>query len=216
MSESDNDELQLHPDTLAALNEFYKEREESEKQFERALENNDCTQESLDIQENWQLSQFWYDENTIKAITDAALKCTDDNSNIALISCPSLYKALKKKSDGRQVKLFEFDQRFSVFGTDFIFYDYNTPQNIPADLHGIFDLVICDPPFLSEECLSKTAITVRLLMKKKVVLCTGAIMEELSSKLLAVKKCTFTPHHKNNLANEFSCYSNFNFDNCIN
>lgn len=71
------------------------------------------------------------------------------------------------------VKIFEFDKRFSVFGTDFIFYDYNSPQNIPKDLIETFDLVICDPPFLSTECLTKVAITVKLLTKKKIVLCSG-------------------------------------------
>ena len=37
-------------------------------------------------------------------------------------------------------------------------------------------------------------------------------MNDLAEKLLGVKKCEFIPHHKNNLANEFWCYSNFNFD----
>lgn len=69
--------------------------------------------------------------------------------------------------------LFEFDQRFSAFGSDFEFYDYNSPQNVPKNVVGTFDLVICDPPFLSEECLTKTAITIRLLTSKKIVLCTG-------------------------------------------
>jgi hypothetical protein len=37
------------------------------------------------------------------------------------------------------------------------------------------DLVIADPPFLSEECLSKAAETMRLLSRAgKLVLCTGA------------------------------------------
>lgn len=135
------------------------------------------------------------------------------------------------------VNIFEFDKRFAVFGSDFIFYDYSHPQDIPKELHGTFDLVICDPPFLSEECLTKTAISVRLLAKKNIVLCTGlfllysyekltlfqimqliglcisgAIMDELARKLLGVKKCNFKPGHKNNLANEFWCYSNFDFD----
>jgi len=37
-------------------------------------------------------------------------------------------------------------------------------------------------------------------------------MRELAEKLLDVKKCNFIPNHKNNLANEFCCYSNFDFD----
>lgn len=40
----------------------------------------------------------------------------------------------------------------------------------------------------------------------------GAVMMNLVERLLDVKKCNFIPKHKNNLANEFYCYSNFDFD----
>ncbi|OXU30096.1 hypothetical protein TSAR_004185 [Trichomalopsis sarcophagae] len=210
MSDSDDDVPQLNPDTLAALNAFYQEREEREKQFKAALEQNENQDATFD--EDWQLSQFWYDEETISTLTQGAVQSTEGNAKIALISCPTLYKQLVSIAGERQVKILEFDKRFSIFGPDFIFYDYNTPQDIPKDLYGQFDLVICDPPFLSEECLTKTAITVKLLAKKQIVLCTGAVMSELAERLLNLKKCNFEPHHKNNLANEFWCYSNFDFD----
>lgn len=45
-----------------------------------------------------QLSQFWYDENTIDKLVDIILKTTDSQSKIALISCPTLYSKLKQKS----------------------------------------------------------------------------------------------------------------------
>ena len=37
-------------------------------------------------------------------------------------------------------------------------------------------------------------------------------MEELAGRLLSLKKQEFLPHHKNNLANEFRCFSNYNLD----
>lgn len=37
-------------------------------------------------------------------------------------------------------------------------------------------------------------------------------MADTAGRLLNVKKCDFQPHHKNNLANEFSCFANFDFD----
>lgn len=37
-------------------------------------------------------------------------------------------------------------------------------------------------------------------------------MSELATRLLNVKKSKFEAHHKNNLANEFWCYCNFDFD----
>lgn len=38
-----------------------------------------------------------------------------------------------------------------------------------------FDVVFADPPFLSEECLTKTAVTVKFLAKDKIVLCSGTL-----------------------------------------
>lgn len=48
-----------------------------------------------------------------------------------------------------------------------------------------------------------------------VVIHTGAVMADLAERILEVKKCDFIPSHKNNLANEFYCYSNFNFDDAL-
>ena len=60
-----------------------------------------------------------------------------------------------------------------MFGEDFQFYDYKEPLDLPLDLKQSFDIVIADPPFLSEECLCKTAVTVKFLAKEKILLCTG-------------------------------------------
>lgn len=51
MSDSDDDVPQLHPDTLAALNEFHREKEEREKQFQAALEQNE--NEDAAFAEDW-------------------------------------------------------------------------------------------------------------------------------------------------------------------
>lgn len=40
-------------------------------------------------------------------------------------------------------------------------------------------------------------------------------MAEIAEKLLNVKKSSFEPRHKNNLANEFWCYANFDIDSLI-
>lgn len=74
------------------------------------------------------------------------------------------------------VTVFEYDKRFSIFGTDFIFYDYKNPLNVPLERHEYYDLVLADPPFLSEECLNKTSQTIKLLSKGKIVLCTGMLL----------------------------------------
>lgn len=71
------------------------------------------------------------------------------------------------------VTLFEYDRRFAAYGEDFKFYDYKTPLEIPREKSGYYDLVIADPPFLSEDCLAKTAVSIKYLTKDKIILCTG-------------------------------------------
>ena len=94
---------------------------------------------------------------------------------IACLCAPTLYKKLVEiKPAGCEAKVFEFDRRFAVFGEDFIFYDYKNPLDFPDSItEHSFDLVFADPPFLSEECLRKTAETIRYLAKEKIILCTG-------------------------------------------
>ncbi|XP_078246169.1 EEF1A lysine methyltransferase 1 isoform X2 [Pogona vitticeps] len=130
---------------------------------------------------------------------------------IACISAPSVYQKLKEQnSKDFSTCLLEYDRRFSVYGAEYVFYDYNNPLDLPANLvaHS-FDIVLADPPYLSEECLSKTAETIKYLTKGKILLCTGSIMEEYAAKYLGVKMCTFIPKHTRNLANEFRCYVNY-------
>ena len=47
------------------------------------------------------------------------------------------------------------------------------PLNKLPWLGSSFDLVLADPPFLSDECLTKTAVTLKFLAKDKILLCTG-------------------------------------------
>ena len=82
------------------------------------------------------------------------------------------------------VKLLEYDKRFAaVAKDDFIFYDYKSPMSFGQMSTGApkecfresFDIVIADPPFLSEECFAKTAVTIKYLAKEeaKLLVCTG-------------------------------------------
>ena len=91
------------------------------------------------------------------------------------------------KLDSCETKIFEFDRRFAVFGEDFLFYDYNNPLDLPDSVtEHSFDLVFADPPFLSEECLTKTAQTIKYLTKEKIILCTGG-------KLIIIQACKLAP-----------------------
>jgi len=201
MSEED-DVPHLSAETFLILQEFYKEQDAKEVRLSAEDRNGD-------FEEDWQLSQFWYDDKTIDVLVDVAAKSVKTDGKIALISCPSLYKKLKAKApENCEIHIYEYDQRFASLGSDFIPYDYKTPLDIPRDKSSYYDLVIADPPFLSDECLTKTALTIKFLTKDKIILCTGAVMADMAERLLDLKKSSFEPHHKNNLANEFWCYTN--------
>lgn len=75
-----------------------------------------------------------------------------------------------------------------MYGDDFVLYDYNLPLDIPKELSGSFEVVIVDPPFLSEECLSKASQTVKLLSKNRIIVCTGESMD-LINKNSCFLKC---------------------------
>merc|ERR1712080_758154 len=81
-------------------------------------------------------------------------------------------------------------------------------------LREYFDVVVADPPFLSEECVTKTSVTVKYLAKKeaKLLYCTGAVMKDILERLMNLHCCNYIPKHKNNLANEFRCFSNYELD----
>lgn len=212
MSDDDDDVPTLPEDTLNILNQFRIEQSLKEQQLQKsnAQDINECLHE-LAFDEDWQLSQFWYNEETAITLAKLAIKIAGDSGSIALISCPTVYKYIKKEDSNCTVKLLEYDERFTIFGTDYIHYNFNNPLDIPKE-HDKFDVVVMDPPFLSEDCLTKSAITAKFLAKDKIILCTGIIMGELAGRLLHVKETKFKPQHEHNLANEFACFTNFDLD----
>jgi len=211
------------------------------------------------VSEDWQLSQFWYTESTASALAREALAAAGPSGRIACVSSPTLYKAIvdvlrtnpsteaatadAAASDGggssvsstlpRAIVL-EFDRRFAKWGRDFVFYDYKDPSipELPVDWRNSFDVVVCDPPFLNEECAAATwKAAVETLGKRrndggggggddngpedkasknskacKVIFCTGEIMEETLVALSGgnLKKSeTFFPEHASKLSNPF-------------
>ncbi|XP_060626936.2 EEF1A lysine methyltransferase 1 [Anolis sagrei] len=207
--DDDDDVPQLSSEALAALQEFYMEQQQKEESIKIAGGSDNCPLGL--IEENWQLSQFWYDTETAERLAKEAVRAVGKGGRIACVSAPSIYQKLKEQNnDDFSTCILEYDQRFSVYGAEYVFYDYNDPLNLPATLQEhSFDIVLADPPYLSEECLRKTAETIKYLTKGKVLLCTGSVMEEHAAKYLGVKMCKFIPKHTRNLANEFRCYVNY-------
>ena len=46
------------------------------------------------------------------------------------------------------MQLLEYDKRFGQYGSEYTFYDYNHPEDIPSELKHSCKVVVADPPYL--------------------------------------------------------------------
>lgn len=171
-----------------------------------------------------QLSQFWYNEKTKEHLASVCRQCKIASGNsinfrVALLSCPSLYESIKAANADGTVHIFEYDKRFAAYGSDFVHYDYNkgSSADYMQEFSNSFDLVIADPPFLSEECIEKIGNIIKNIAKSngRIVLCSGMVVADWATKYIHLKKCEFEPQHERNLGNEFVSYANFELDEFI-
>ncbi|XXH01190.1 hypothetical protein Hte_007544 [Hypoxylon texense] len=240
MADSDDEPIALSSHALAALQEFYGERNEHAEKFEKlkaaAEEQHDGQALSMDaFVEDWNESQFWYSDETATLLAKQLLGGVREDEVVAVVSAPSVFVAMKNLLNSadisspkpKKVYLLEHDQRFAVF-PEFVFYDFQQPVKLPPELKGAVDRIICDPPFLSEDCQTKAALTVRWMSQPstqansqatqpppRLIVCTGERMETLVTKLyrsLGAKTTTYEPRHARGLSNEFYCYANFECD----
>ncbi|KAG6541058.1 hypothetical protein Mapa_017545 [Marchantia paleacea] len=215
VEEGDDDVPQLNASTLAVLQEFLKEKQKVE---EAEAEDGEYGM----VQEDWRMSQFWYEPSTSSTVADEiyflsrsqqSLGSSPSPSPIACIACPSLYSQLKTSYPDLPVRILEFDERFSKFGADFVFYDYNRPLDVPSELHEAFHIVVADPPYLSRECLEKTVQTMKYLSKNvdtsPMMILTGAVQRDHIRELLQARPCRFRPLHTNKLGNEFMLFTTY-------
>ncbi|KIJ54723.1 hypothetical protein M422DRAFT_240803 [Sphaerobolus stellatus SS14] len=135
--------------------------------------------------EDWQLSQFWYTEDTSYRLTNALLKLARPDSRIAFLCCPTGYVAFKEKALLTQdTRLFEYDTRFAVFARGgFVHYDLDEPLSFPGadDLFHSQDIVVIDPPFHAEASQRKVATTVTHILRPggHIVLLTGTSLSPI-------------------------------------
>ncbi|KAK0384222.1 hypothetical protein NLU13_8310 [Sarocladium strictum] len=227
--DSDDDQPTLSAHALAALAEFNAEKDERAKRFEKlkAAAEADGPLSMDAFTEDWNESQFWYADETAKVVASQLLEGATPDKTICIMSAPSAFVAVKNslrsvnEADRPKLILLEHDERFAVF-PEYQFYDFQQPFNLPAEMKGVVDAIMCDPPFLSEDCQTKFAMTARWLLKPKpskatskgprVTLCTGERMQPLVLKLFqpfGVRTTTFEPKHARGLSNEFLFYANF-------
>lgn len=149
------DNVSLSSDTLAILQSFLAEKKQAEDKFRqlKQIAHQKADVAALkrrrelvmdDFQEDWQLSQFWYDDETAERLAIEAINITPPGGSIACLSCPSvflqLYKLLHGDSENNSKSLricvFEYDRRFDVFGQDYIFFDFNRACESLCEIDG--------------------------------------------------------------------------------
>lgn len=100
--DDDNNIPQLSADTFSALQEFYKEQEQKEitvNELNSSLNDEGNVKSIKPLSEDWQLSQFWYDDETAFDLAKEVVRLAEvigDNASVACVSCPTLYSAIKK------------------------------------------------------------------------------------------------------------------------
>jgi EEF1A lysine methyltransferase 1 len=102
------EELHLSSNTLKVLEEFLQEQLIYEGRFHQqatmklantSMMKNPLIDFSMDLfKEDWQLSQFWYDDKTTSILAEEILRVTTIGSRIACICAPSIYCKLLKVS----------------------------------------------------------------------------------------------------------------------
>ncbi|KAJ9657464.1 Protein-lysine N-methyltransferase efm5 [Neophaeococcomyces mojaviensis] len=187
MDNDDEDRIVLSGNALAALQDFYNQRDKDLEAFEQLTSegsNRQITSIST-FKEDWNASQFWVkppvvgvDNANLQQFTDATARLlaeqlvqgSTSETSIAVVSAPSVFVQLKnllatgKYPTPARICLFEYDERFGILG-DFVKFDFNKPTNLPPDLRNVFDRILCDPPYHSTECILKYAETVEWLWK---------------------------------------------------
>ncbi|KAK6244009.1 hypothetical protein QUC31_010418 [Theobroma cacao] len=213
---ADDDPPALSSHALAALQEFLKEQSQSLADHETVETEGGGTGSESEVAlvtEDWRLSQFWYDPETARTVAQEVLSlCSDSNYKVACIACPTLYAYLKNMDPNISVQLLEYDKRFEQYGSDFTFYDYNQPEDLPLELKHTYQVVVADPPYLSKECLEKVTQTITFLVqpqKSYLLLLTGEVQRDRAAELLGLYPCNFRPQHSSKLGNEFRLFTNY-------
>ncbi|PQE31728.1 hypothetical protein CJF32_00001057 [Rutstroemia sp. NJR-2017a WRK4] len=224
----DDDMPVLSGSALDALKEFYADRDAQLQKFEELKQK---AEEQADAPLTMEAFAEDYSNETATLLAQELLRDADAETVIAVVSAPSVFIQVKNllrmiETEKRpKVHLLEFDRRFDVF-PEFTFYDYHDPLKLPPHMKGTVDRVVCDPPFLNEECQTRAALTVRWLFKSwgqvksdengmpdsRLIVCTGERVGDIVNRVYrpqGIATTTYLPVHSKGLSNEFYCYANY-------
>nr|CCA19203.1 conserved hypothetical protein [Albugo laibachii Nc14] len=163
-----------------------------------------------------QLNQYWYSRSTVNKITKEILTQVTREESIGCISTPSIYFALKKEMDRSvaaqdQLFLMDIDCKFASEGSQFVYYDYRFPQNLPQGLHHRLKYLIIDPPFITRDVWEQYRAAIDFLLcpeQGKILLSTIHENQALMWELLRCKPVRFQPSIPH-LVYQYTIYTNY-------
>jgi len=164
--------------------------------------------------ENADLNQYWYSAKTIDVLVSEIEELCQPVSDqkrrqVAFVSTPSLWFSLRDKELKDVSKFFDIDLKWKE-NPNFVYYDFREPEKVDEALHGTFDLVVVDPPFITRDAYEKYATSVKLLLAEggKVIVSTidenAAMLEEM----MQLKLQKFQPSIPN-LVYQYSMFCNY-------
>ena len=107
-------------------------------------------------------------------------------------------------------RIHQFDKSWESC-SGYQFYDYNDPTNVTECCHGAYDLIVIDPPFISQSVWENYATTAKLLMKGdggKIIATTVDENAVLMKALFGCNTVLFRPSIPH-LVYQYSLYTNF-------
>ncbi|KAG1657443.1 hypothetical protein FOA52_011723 [Chlamydomonas sp. UWO 241] len=158
--------------------------------------------------EKGDLNQYWYSSRTIQKMADEVVASA---TKAAFLSTPSVYFSLPKDSEVKKASwVFDLDEQWSK-DPHYFKYDFNKPEAIPAELHGTFDCVVIDPPFITRGVWEKYAEAAKLLLVEggKVIGTTVAENEAMLGDILPGMAATAFKPSIPNLIYQYNLFTNF-------
>ena len=187
------------------------------------------------IDEDRDLNQYWYSEKSIEILCDAIREGLSlfKGKRVAFLSTPSLFFSLSME-EREHCALFEvsclidfplpclpgfipsssFLRKFDTSWEScpgYHFYDYKHPTDIEDSCRGAFDLVVIDPPFISQSVWRNYATTASLLSKggeARVIATTVSENSALMESLFGCRRVSFRPMIPH-LVYQYSAFANF-------
>lgn len=149
------------------------------------------------VPEKADANQYWYSPKTVDALKrEIVASAGGPGARVAFLSTPSVYFAFTA-SERANFTVMDYDTDFERTAASFVKYDFNKPGELPAALHGTFDMVVIDPPFITDEVWTLYAEAAKLLLRSdgsgKTICTTILENEALLARLLGTKRARFLP-----------------------